>query len=469
MSSAQDAVDIVVVGAGLAGSTVALRAAELGLSVLLLEKGREERYLCNTRMSGGVFHIAMNEVKAPPERLAQVIATATGDAADPELARTMANGAGTLVDWLRAQGGQFIRGPAVWQSHILAPPRPIAAGVDWMGRGPDVLLRRMADKLAGLGARRILGAEATALVMSDGRCTGVTATVDGRALTFQARAVVLADGGFQADLDRVRAHIAPAAEKLKQRGAATGTGAGIRMAEAVGAATIGLDRFYGHLLCRDAMTSDKVWPYPELDALATAGIVVDSTGRRVADEGIGGVPLANQLATSPDPLGLTVIFDQKIWEGPGRSARIPANPTLERAGGTIHKAPTLEALSALTGHAPAVLAETVQAYNGAVAAGTTPALHPPRTATVPPQPILTAPFFAIPLCIGLTYTMGGLAVDGDGRVRATTGGTIPGLYAAGSTTGGLEGGPRATYLGGLVKAGTQGLAAAAHIYSTLKT
>jgi len=74
---------------------------------------------------------------------------------------------------------------------------------------------------------------------------------------------------------------------------------------------------------------------------------------------------------------------------------------------------------------------------------------------------------AIPLAVGITYTMGGVRIDGRSRVLRSDGAAIAGLYAAGATTGGLEGGPRSTYLGGLVKAGTQALAAAADLAAAL--
>jgi len=293
------------------------------------------------------------------------------------------------------------------------------------------------------------------LVMQDGKCTGVTVERAGQALTLSARAIVLADGGFQSNADMLREHITPAPDKLKQRGGVTGTGDGLRMARDAGAAITALDRFYGHLLCRDAMHSDKVWPYPELDGIATASILVNEQGARFLDEGRGGVWIANTIAQQTDPLCATIIFDSKIWEGPGRSARIPANPCLESAGGTIHRAPTLAALAEKAGVPAAALEVTVAAYNAAARDNAFAALSP-------------APFFAIPVCACITYTMGGIRIDADARVLRDDGSIIEGLYAAGTTTGGLEGGEPAAYLGGLTKAGVQGLCAAEHIARTLK-
>ena len=59
--------------------------------------------------------------------------------------------------------------------------------------------------------------------------------------------------------------------------------------------------------------------------------------------------------------------------------------------------------------------------------------------------------------------MGGIAIDAHARVLRESGEIIPGLYAAGSSTGGLEGRGGAHYLGGLIKAAVFGLIAAEHM------
>ncbi len=94
-------------------------------------------------------------------------------------------------------------------------------------------------------------------------------------------------------------------------------------------------------------------------------------------------------------------------------------------------------------------------------AGNLAALSPPRRdGGYDPVPIETPPFRAIPLAAGITVTMGGIAIDAAARVLRPDDTPIPGLYAAGSTAGGMEGGPRAGYVGGLIKAFLLGLIAA---------
>ena len=467
-------VDLVCIGGGIAGLVAGLRAAERGLRVVVLEKGADPRYPCNTRWSGGIIHIGYTDPKDPDEKLRAAIARNTAGATDPELAEVLIAHVSPTIDWLRGQGARFIRaGLATWQNWMLAPPRPLVGGIDWSGRGPDVLLRLLGERLAAKGGKLMLGARAVALVMEGGRCAGVRMEDGG---VVAAKAVLIADGGFQSNFDMLRQHIMPHPEKVKQRGAGTGMGDGLRMAMEAGAAVTALDKFYGHLLSRDALTgnnglgNDKVWPYPELDGVANAGILVDETGARFTDEGLGGIAMANALARADNPLGAHIICDSAIWDGPGKSARIPANPQVERGGGTIHRADHLPGLAAKAGLPVEQLVATVAEYNDACASPALERLAPRRSGEkYPPMPILRPPFLAIPVCAGITYTMGGIAIDGHARVKHRDGGVIDGLYAAGSATGGIEGGKLAGYIGGLSKAATFGFRAAEHAADALQT
>jgi fumarate reductase flavoprotein subunit len=468
MSSGNDW-DVVVVGGGLGGLSAACRAAQLGMKVAVLERGSEPQYLCNSRFSGGILHISQHNVQEPVEDLVQVIHEATLGECDPALARALAVDARRAVEWLRGEGAKFIRvGQIVWQQHVLAPPRPITPGLDWKGRGPDVTLRALEANLLKRGGAVLRGTAARALMEAGGRCVGVEATNGAESVQFGARAVVVADGGYQASFDLIGKHITPAPEKLKQRGAATGTGDGLRMAQALGAAVTRLDTFYGHMLSRDSFANDKVWPYPQLDELGTAGIVIDARGERFTDEGMGGVYVANMIARLSDPLSTWAVFDDAVWNGPGKGARIPANPNLVKAGGTVLEAATLGQLADRM-MVPAERFElTVAGYNEALAAGKLEGLTPPRSALrIAAMPISKPPFYAVPLCAGITYTMGGIAIDPDAQVLRAGGGAIEGLYAVGATTGGLEGGSGVGYVGGLIKAATFGIRAAERIARVL--
>jgi fumarate reductase flavoprotein subunit len=115
------------------------------------------------------------------------------------------------------------------------------------------------------------------------------------------------------------------------------------------------------------------------------------------------------------------------------------------------------------------LEATVAAYNAACASSDFAGLAPPRsTDRFKPMPIARGPFVAIPACAGITYTMGGIRIDPNARVLDNNGAPIPGLYAAGAATGGIEGGPAIGYTGGLSKSAVFGFQAAEHAASAIK-
>ena len=140
--------DVLVVGAGIAGLVAANRAAEQGLKVLVLEKGAEEKYLCNSRYTGGFFHVGMQDLNNPPERLKEIINTVTYGHADPALAEALAIDVRRGIDWLKANDIRFIRvGPEGYMSTVLAPPGLRQTGLHWEGRGGDVMLRTLGERL----------------------------------------------------------------------------------------------------------------------------------------------------------------------------------------------------------------------------------------------------------------------------------------------------------------------------------
>jgi len=459
------AVDLAVIGAGIAGLTTANRAAELGCRVLVLEKGDGEHYPCNSRIATGVLNVAHNDPHSDANVLRQAIELDTEGYAAPALADALAGIAGQSMQWLRAQGARIIKVPIQGKSRwVLAPPRTLSAGLDWKGRGPDVVLQALHANLKRRGGEIMLATRATALRMAQGRCLGVVAQQAGRALDIEATSVLLADGGFQCNLELVRRFISPRPEALTQRNAGSGCGDALLMAEEAGARLTDATSFYGHLLSRDSLTNPGLWPYPTMDTLAGGAVIVDRTGRRFIDEGLGGIAHSNALARLDDPLAATAIFDHAIWESTGRAELVPPNPQLVGAGGTLISAPDLATLAQKLDLPAQALQQTIETYNRAVTADHGDRLDPPRTSgrmfgesrnaskRMSVAPLAAPPYYAIPLAAGISYTMGGIEIDAQARVIGRNGEPIPGLFAAGSCTGGVEGGPLGGYVGGYLKA-----------------
>lgn len=453
---------IAVMGGGIAGMVFAVRAAELGGHVTVLEQGSEELYRCNTRYTGGAFHLCFHDIDEPADELAAAIKAVTAGFATDDLVGAIAADARHAIRWLQEKGIRMMKaGPDAWRQHFLAPPSLMQPGLHWQGRGGDMMLRTLQHRLETQGGNVLRGAQVVRLLTGRDRCTGVEYQREGQLHTLDADLVMLADGGFQANLDMLRKYVSPAPEKLKQRGAGVSRGDAIRLAEEAGAALVGMQNIYGHLLCHDALHNDKLWPYPIMDLLAGAGIVVDRNGQRVMDEGLGGVYMTNALARLDDPQGTVLIFDRAIWEGPATEFILPANPHLPLSGGTVESAGSLQELAARMGIDAGGLAQTVATYNQALASGGAAGLQPSRSGATA-RPISHAPYHAVRLLPGITFTMGGIAIDGHGRVLRPDGQPIAGLYASGCCTGGFEGGERAGYVGGLTKSATISWRAAAH-------
>ena len=151
-----------------------------------------------------------------------------------------------------------------------------------------------------------------------------------------------------------------------------------------------------------------------------------------------------------------------MWQAePKLTTTVAANSAMLTAGGALVSAGDLDALAARIAIPPKALAETVRAHNDAVAADNFARLAIPRTVKKhKPMKFAVPPFHAVPLCAGITGTMGGVVIDAQARAQRREGDVFPGLYAVGTPVAGLEGGPRAGYVGGLSKAFILGMLAA---------
>jgi fumarate reductase flavoprotein subunit len=155
-------------------------------------------------------------------------------------------------------------------------------------------------------------------------------------------------------------------------------------------------------------------------------------------------------------------MDAAMWQAePKLTTTVAANSAMVTAGGALISAPDIETLVAKIGVPASALAVTVRAHNEAVAANDFARLAIPRSVKKhKPMAFTVPPYHAVPLCAGITGTMGGVMIDAQARALRRDGGVLDGLYAVGTPVAGLEGGPRAGYVGGLSKAFILGLLAA---------
>ena len=150
--------DVAIVGAGLAGLTAGARLAERGVRVVVLEKGGDERYPCNVRISGGVFHICFRHVDDDAGALLETIKRNTRGFARDDQAAVTAKHARAAVRWYKDKGARFAPGGAeAWRENTLAAPAA-EPGQRWQGHGGGELLRILTGVLKSGGGTLMLGA-----------------------------------------------------------------------------------------------------------------------------------------------------------------------------------------------------------------------------------------------------------------------------------------------------------------------
>jgi succinate dehydrogenase/fumarate reductase flavoprotein subunit len=450
--------DVVVVGAGIAGFSAAVRAAEMGVVVVLLDKSNGPLGDGNTLMTSGSFRAGGRNPRSQPNELYESV-MAEG-VAYPDLVKGWAENCGRAVEWL-VHCGVTLSEPTpgrIW----LEPGSAICLGPVYKKDVGTRALAAMKTRFEQLGGHYRNNLNAVKLIHEREHICGVVALKGNEIVEFRGASTILSTGGFSANKEMVRRYIGKNADHCKLRGSKRCTGDGLRMALEVGAKGVNLQYFYGHLLSRKALTDDRFWPYPRLDSFVDEGMLVDPNGNRFVDEGRGDVAVANELARCTDVTGATLIFDHATWEGArddvqDSNLKTPApNPWLFDNDGELYCHKSVEGLAEAIGVNRENLAATLGQYNRALRSKASVLLAVPRSGKAKP---LRAPFYGLRVVPGITFTMGGVLVNGHGEVLNRQEMTIPGLYAAGDAIGGLMGGYRGGYTGGLTQAVVTGMLA----------
>jgi fumarate reductase flavoprotein subunit len=450
--------DVLVVGAGLAGFSAAVRASEQSGKVLLIDKSHGELGDGNVLMASGSLRAGGKSPKTGAKELYDfVMSEGVGF---PDLVKAWSETCGRAIGWLQTVGVEIEEtSPGrIW----LNQESEISYGPVYKKDVGGRALTSLKKQFLNLGGSYLNGSEGVRLIVENGCVTGLIAKQGGAEIELRAGATILATGGFSANPELVKKYIGAHADRCKLRGSKQDTGDGLRMALAVGAKAVNLKYFYGHLISRKALIDDRFWPYPRLDSFVDEGILIDRNSNRFVDEGRGDVAVANELARTNDVTGAALIFDFATWDAAkddpfSKSVKTPApNPWLMDNEGEIFHHETIEGLAQEIGVDTASLAKTVEAYNRAIQSNNASTLAVPRTGK-PKQ--LEPPYYALKVVPGITFTMGGVLVNGRCEALSLDEKPIGGLYAAGDTIGGLMGGYRGGYTGGLMQAVVTGILA----------
>ena len=475
-ASAEDSTvdaDVVVVGAGGAGMTAAITAAAEGKTVVILESqsmvgGNSVRATGGMNAGKTVYQdenefgesagvektlktaaekYADNETitalaKTVSEQWAAYQANPTGyfDSVelmeldtmiggkginDPELVETLCANSADAIDWLDEHGITLHNVSSFGGASVKRIHRPVNAEGKTVSVG-SYMIPLLQENCEKAGVKMMLDTTATEILTdANGAAVGVKATgASGETVTVNAKAVVLATGGFGANLDMVVKY-KPELKGFMTTNAPGIQGQGIEMAEAIGAATVDMDQIQIHPTV-EANTA----------ALITEGlrgdgaVLINEEGKRFIDEvGTRDVVSAAEIAQTGSYSWLVV--DQAMAD---------ASSVIQgyiKKGYTVTGA-TYEELGKAMGVDAAAFAETMEKWNGYVEAKNDPDFG--RTSFA--NPLNTAPYYAVKVTAGVHHTMGGLKINANTEVLNEKGEVIPGLFAAGEVTGGVHGANR---------------------------
>ena len=465
--------DVVVVGAGGAGMTAAITAAAEGKSVVILESqsmvgGNSVRATGGMNAGKTVYQdenefgesagvektlktaaekYADNETitalaKTVSEQWAAYQANPTGyfDSVelmeldtmiggkginDPELVETLCANSADAIDWLDEHGITLHNVSSFGGASVKRIHRPVNAEGKTVSVG-SYMIPLLQENCEKAGVKMMLDTTATEILTdANGAAVGVKATgASGETVTVNAKAVVLATGGFGANLDMVVKY-KPELKGFMTTNAPGIQGQGIEMAQAIGAATVDMDQIQIHPTV-EANTA----------ALITEGlrgdgaILINEEGQRFIDEvGTRDVVSAAEIAQTGSYSWLVV--DQAMAD---------ASSVIQgyiKKGYTVTGS-TYEELGKAMGVDAAAFAETMEKWNGYVEAKNDPDFG--RTSFA--NPLNTAPYYAVKVTAGVHHTMGGLKINANTEVLNEKGEVIPGLFAAGEVSGGVHGANR---------------------------
>lgn len=416
--------DIVIVGAGGAGMTAAIDATQAGKKVILLEK-MSYAGGNTTKATGGMnaaeTHYQKEQgIEDSVEQFVKDTMKGGKEVNDVELVTIMAENSAAGIDWLDEIDAPL---PKVSFSGGATNAR-IHAPEDGSGVG-GYLVDAFLKKIDELGIEIMYNTEATKLLEENGTVTGVKAVSEEADYTIKADAVILATGGFGAN-EEMYTQYRPDLKGTVTTNAPSATGDGIVMAEEVGADLVDIEQIQLHPTVEQT-TSMLITESVRGDG----AILVNQKGKRFVDE-METRDTVSAAELAQEGQYAYIIFDQNLRDNLKATEKYVSN-------GLTVEADTIEGLAELINVEPAVLADTMDKWNKAVADKKDEEFG---RDTGMEHDLTTAPYYAIKIAPGIHHTMGGIKINANAEVIDKDGNAIPGLFAAGEVTGGVHGANR---------------------------
>ncbi len=460
--------DVIVVGAGNAALCAALAARERGAEVTVLEKAERGERGGNTFFTGGGFRFPYDGIEAihalmpdlseqelerievgsyPEAEMRSDLVRVTEGKADPAMVDHLIREAYPTVQWMTEQYGQrwvLMYGRQAYE--VDGKLRFYGGMITEAVGGGEGLSEGQFDAAERLGIEVRYGAKAAGMLTDErsGHVTGIRVQTTEGIEALESGAVVLAAGGFEANVEMRTRYLGAGWEFAKVRGTRHNTGEVIRQALDIGAQP------FGHWSSGHAVAWDLNAPPTGNRRIGDLyqkhsyplGLIVNVNGERFVDEG---ADLRNYTYAKygreilSQPFGVAYqLFDQQTVAMLRDEYRIREI--------TKGESDTIEGLAEALGIDEAGLVQTVEAFNAACQPGDfnpavldglhTAGIEPPKSNWA--LPLNQPPYFGVAVTCGITFTFGGLRIEAKtAQVLDTEDRPMPGLFAAGELVGGL--------------------------------
>ena len=415
--------DVVIIGAGGAGLAAAIEADKAAAKVIIVEKMAAAGG--TTLLSGGYYNAVdptrqqLSGVEDSVEQHIQQTYEGGDKVANLELVTKLCSEATENMLWLESMGMKFNMGittatGAIWpRSHKAVEPN---------GEG---YIHVLLDALEGTDVEILYETKATEILMNEGRACGIKAESANVNYTLEAtKGVIIASGGFGSNIEMRQAYntIWPTLdESVRSSNTIAATGAGLVVAQAVGANLVGMEYIQLHPLGNPetgnflGAVSGDVETYLQVNLEGKRYIAEDSRRDELCKAALQQTDGLMWQLTS----GESLAGEYSVMLGYG------------------YKADSVEELAAEIDIEPGVLGEALNTYNAGVDAGKDELGRGILT-----YKFDTAPYYATLRCVTVHHTMGGIEINTEAQVLDAEGNVIPALYAAGEVTGGIHGGNR---------------------------
>ena len=419
--------DVVIIGSGGTGLSAAIQANELGMKVAVLEK--EEELGGNTNRASSGMNAAETNVQLHHgviDNVADFYHETYKDGGrlnDKDMLGYFVYHTAPAIDWLadhdiKLDDITITGGMSKKRTHRPASMAPIGV----------FLVKSLLKVVAQEDIPVFNKTKVTELRRADyGRVNGVKVDADGITKIINAKAVILATGGFGASKEYIK-RFRPDLESYKTTNQPGATGDGLKLAENVGAELMQMNLVQVH----PTVQQDNPHVYLIGEAVRGEGaILVNAEGKRFVNELNTRKIVSNAITALPEHSAY-LILDQGIRD------HVKAIEFYDKVGLVVH-GETIEDLAKKINVDPSNLKQTVATWNQAVENHDDAEFG--RT-TGMDRGITNPGFFAIHIAPAIHYTMGGIHITPKTQVLDGNGDIIKGLFAAGEVAGGLHGNNR---------------------------